>query len=501
VTAPARTMGCLQFVREVIGAPLTPGQSAMVACQTDGVPVRDLPPELLEAGVVMFGGWSTPWPESSRHMVARVCGAGGGKSYVGALECVWATFTLPCHPRPGEVMSSVMVAPDIRLARVPLRFAMGAIESVPALARRVIAKTSDSITIKRRDGISVTIECLPATHGGAATRGRRYVRALLDESDFFRGADSGRVNDKDVVDSVATRIIAGGQTVLSSTPWIEGVTALGRIWKANFGNPTSAIAARAPTLLLLDTEQNRAMSEREHERDEDNWRREFRAEWLAAGAGLFFDGDSLDRCIRPLPPLDGGRAFAGADLGFSHDHSALVVVRVEGGRVHVTGLEEYKPRPGQPLVPTQVCGDFASIARRLGASILTSDGHYSQVMVEGTRHAGIQWMPSSSSVEAKLKAHVRVKEIIGSGRLVIDARLPLAQRFAEQLKAIIAKPLPGGAISFSSPRSVYGGHGDLASAGVLAIALAFNATAGLGATGGGGGYPQFSPIRTGFSWQ
>ena len=57
----------------------------------------------------------------------------------------------------------------------------------PSLARMVAAETADSVTIERPDGRRVVIECLPATRGGSAVRGRSLVGAVLDESAFFLG--------------------------------------------------------------------------------------------------------------------------------------------------------------------------------------------------------------------------------------------------------------------------------------------------------------------------
>jgi hypothetical protein len=473
--ASIATISCLDFALNVARAPLTAGQRALVAVAVDGIAPAALEGDAGAVAREMFGGVDE-LPAEARSLVAIVAGAGGGKSYVAAISLVWSALTTPCAPRPGEQMVALICAPDMRLARVTLRYAIGVCESVPSIARRVVGKTSDSITLKRRDGVLVTIEALPAGRGGAPTRGRRYVRAILDEADFFRSEGDGRVNDVDVFNSIASRVVADGQLVVQSTPWVEGATLLHRLWSENWQAPRTAIAAWAKTTILRDDDDTRRMVERERARDEENYRREFLAEWLPAGSGAFFDPVAVDRCVQIGPAVPTGYAVAGADFAFASDHSGLVVAASAGDRVVVTHIAERRPQRGAPLVPSAVATEFAMAARAAGARLLTSDGHYALAVAEHVSRVGLQWSPASSTAEGKLKTHMRCRELIHGGRLVISSHLPLAARLAQQLKDITSKPLPGGMIQLSSPRSARGGHGDLASAAVLAIAMVASAT-------------------------
>src|SRR5204863_19806 len=80
--------------------------------------------------------------------------------------------------------------------RQGLRYALGAVKE-SHLKSLLVAETADSLTLRRPDGRIVTIECLPATRGGSALRGRTLVGVVLDECAFFRDSDY-TVNDADI---------------------------------------------------------------------------------------------------------------------------------------------------------------------------------------------------------------------------------------------------------------------------------------------------------------
>src|SRR5262249_41632876 len=145
------------------------------------------------------------------------------------------------------------------------------------------------------DGALVSIECLPATRGGSALRGRTLVSAVLDEAAFFR-SDDYQVNDQEIFRAVAPRVLPGGIGHVGSTPRTEGGP-LHEEFSRNFADPKTAIAAHAPTLLMNPAK--RLEVERERERDPENARREFDAEFLPRGAGAFFDPVALKQAVDP----------------------------------------------------------------------------------------------------------------------------------------------------------------------------------------------------------
>lgn len=81
---------------------------------------------------------------------------------------------------------------------------------------------------------------------------------------------------------------------MSSTPWAESGLLFDEFTR-NFGSPITAIAAHAPTLLMNPSKAIEVA--REVERDPENARREFGAEFLSVGSGLFFDNAAVTRAL------------------------------------------------------------------------------------------------------------------------------------------------------------------------------------------------------------
>lgn len=455
------------FVRPLVK--LTPGQRAIALVAFDGVDPIDLPEAERELARAAFGEVDVV-PAGSREVFAAVCGARAGKSYVlCALRLLHLSLTVSLDSlAPGEVASALIVAPDLRLGRQTLRYALGAAKTLPAIARLVTDESSDSFTLRREAGRSVTIECLPATRGGSAVRGRSLVGAVLDECAFFRDADY-TVNDLEVFRAIAPRIVPGGQLILASTPWAEAGL-LYELYRDCWGDPGAAIVAHAPTLLLRPDARTRGIVERERLRDEDNARREFDAEFTTGGSGLFLDPAAVEACvddtlILPCAPRVRGRSVAGADFGFRSDSSAIAVVEPQDGNVVLLTLEEERPKRGAPLRPSAVASTFAELAKSFLCTEITADSHYAESIREHLRESGLRLVMAPAGADGKTTTYLALRELVNGGRL----RLPRHARLLAQLKALTARPTSGGGLQISSPRRAGGGHGDLVSALVCAI--------------------------------
>jgi hypothetical protein len=461
VTAPP---SFVDFVRPVIT--LTPAQRVLARVAFDGAEPRDLPGEEREIAGLLFGDVDEIPPEA-RHVVAIVAGARGGKSYLGALRLLHAAVTVPLDSlAAGERAVALCIAPDLRLARQAVRYAIGAAKAlVPAM---IEGETADGVTLKRADGHLVSIECLPATRGGSSVRGRSLVAALLDESAFFR--DEGAVvNDQDVFRAVTPRVVPGGQVVVASTPWTE----VGLLWQLSreYGRPRTCLAAHAPTSLLRPDPRTRAMVERERARDPANAEREYDAQFMRAGADSFFSAEAIDECLDE--DLDAATAspagsvvLVGADLGFRKDASACVVLRVEHGVAIVAETLELRPARGAPLVPSQVCAAFARLARKHGADRVMTDSFAIETAREHWAALGVAPLEAPAGQPGKVATYERARDLLAEGRVRLS---PAHKDLRAQLLAVTARPTSGGGLSIVTPRRAGAAHGDVASALVLAL--------------------------------
>lgn len=452
---------------ERLGVTLTPGQRVIARVAFDGVEPCDLGFADRELAKRIFGDVERI-PAEARHVLVAVCGARGGKSYVlVALRMLHQALTVSLATlAPGEHASGIIVAPDLRLARHGLRYVTGAIAKVPELAEMVRAETSETVTIRRPDGV-VTIECLPATRGGSALRGRSLVGAALDEAAFFRD-DSYQVNDVEVFKAVAPRVMAGGQVVIASTPWAEAGL-LYDFFRANRETPTTAMAAHAPTTLLRDDARTRGLVERERQRDPENASREFDAEFMGSAGGQWFDSSALEAAVvkgRELPVARaGGSVIAmGVDAAFVRDASAGVVVQRVGRKYVVSDVLELRPERRQALRPSAVAGAWAEMAGRYGLRQMVGDGHAREPMREHLEARNIVLQSAPEGQSGKVKVYTKARALLHEGRV----ELPEHSRLARQLREVQGRPTPGGGIQIVSPRRG-GAHGDLVSAFVLAL--------------------------------
>jgi hypothetical protein len=153
-----------------------------------------------------------------------------------------------------------------------------------------------------------------------------------------------------------------------------------------------------------------------------------------------------------------------ADFAFRSDASAAVVLRVEGRIVRLVGSEETRPERGKPLKPSVVIGGVAKLAKAFHCHEVWSDFHYSETVREELAKAeiGLQLGPAGSG--GKTEVWTTTRALIHEGRV----KAPMVLTLITQLKAVRARPTPGGGLSIEQPRRP-GSHGDLAAAFALAL--------------------------------
>lgn len=464
----------VEFVEGVLGLQLTPGQHVLCSVAFDGVQPKQLPRAERKIARELFGELDRV-PSDLLATVVIVAGARSGKSYLGALRLLHLALVMPLDRlAPGEIAVAVIVAPDLRLARQPMRYALGAVESTPALRPMLVSRTEDGFVLRRPDGKHVSIECLPATRGGSALRGRTLVGALLDETAFFRDADF-QVNDRDVLAAVAPRVLSGGQVVIGSTPWGE-TGLLFELYKENFGGPSTALVAHAPTLRLRDDRATKQLVARERARDPRNAAREYDAVFASSDDALL-DSVDVDNCVdrgikdRPIEP---GVAYSlGLDLGIRHDSSGWVRVHREirtlnGAQTEVTVVDrvaEYRPKwfSGGRVKLEQVEEDLSREAHAAKAKVL-HDVHLADALTPRLKTRGVRSEECSMSSAEQARRATLLAMLIREGRLVLVDHPELVK----QLKELRVTRHSGGRVTIAAPRG-RSKHDDLADALLLAV--------------------------------
>lgn len=470
----ARIITFFEFCTQQLKLNLDVGQGVIVKVAFDGVAPKDLETEeertLAEeifAGVEAF-------PDKCRRLVALELGRGSGKTTIVAAWMVYCVLITDLTAvGPGDMPVAAIVAPDKPTAKISVRMCREMIRANAYLERLLtqdqVNGNNPFIELRRPDGRLVQIAAFAATRGGYSVRGRTIISFVLDEAQFFAGDDIAyAVNDRHIYGALIPRLLVKhGKGFFISTPWpVE--TMMAELMQ-ELGKPQTCLAARASTLQMRGSNQDIAdMISAEVDRDPENAEREFFCRVVIGGGDSWFDAAAIEASLsdaQKLPPNPNWPTSVGVDFAFKRDSSSIVVVQYNGERYVTAYYEEIKPKPGQPLKPSEICARFASIANEYGARGVIADGHYEESIREHLRAANLNLYLAPAGATGKEETYKRAKAVLHEGQCV----LPRNKRFVNQLKMVRGIPTQGGGISIRSPRKKGLGHGDLVSAWVLGV--------------------------------
>lgn len=470
-----------EFCPKVLGLNLTKGQNVVAKVAFGNYDPIDLVGEERDIALQMFGGVERVDPDSRRYVCLRL-GRGSGKTTVCAAYSVYESLTHDIRKcGPGDVPYVITIAPDKETAKLSVRMAREMIRSNPAIERLVVNDEAQSVTLRRPDGRLVKIEAFAASRGGSVVRGRTIIAFLMDEAEFFTSNADGReysVNDNDIFRALKPRLLKNGRGMLVSTPWpVE--TLMGQLFEENWGKPKTALAVKAPTLLVRgDDPDIVAMVNDELAKDPENARRELFCDLDGFRGGEFFDINALNFSLDdteefparfdPKLPI-----AVGCDFGFTRDSSAIVVCQYDGKYYRIIHAEEERPKPGKPLKPSVVIKRFAEVAKRYGVSGVWSDGYYREAIKEALEQYDLAIYDAPEGTKGKADVFTRTRSVLHEGLCRIPD-VQIGRRLVQQAKTVVSKAAPGGTLTIKIPRKIGLGHGDICSAWVLAVhALAY----------------------------
>lgn len=466
-----RPISFTTFCARVLGLTLTGGQSVLCRVAFDGVDPADLTGEDREVARALFGDVDEV-PSLARRVLCLLCGRGSGKTTLAAAFTLWRMVTADVSScGPGDIPHGIVVAPSKRTAALSIGMGRELVARSRDLRGRVDSESSEGFTLRRQDGRLVAFAAFAASRGGASARGLSVLSFTLDEAQFFTSDSEFVVNDRDVFSAVVPRLMSGGAGVFISTPW-PVPTLMAELHEKNFGAPSTALCALAPTLLMRDGD--RAIAElvaAERERDADNAAREFDCDASAtAGSSLFFSADAIRACVDPdlllpQPKREGVAVCFGADLAFARDSSTLVGCTESTDAIEVVHIEELRPSKGKPLRPKAVIDTFAATIVEYGSGGFVADAHYKESAREHLEPHNLEFRDAPGGRDGKAETYLHAKKLINEARV----RLPNHARLLGQLRSIVAKPAEQGRWTTTAPRRTGFGHGDLVSGLVLAL--------------------------------
>jgi hypothetical protein len=483
------------------GWTLEPGQLEGVRVAFDG----QAPPP----GSRLFA-FDGPPPPDALDVLVMPAGVRSGKSLVfGACKSVYQACTVDVRgiAKAREDIVCSFFAPKQSKAVETLAMALGIFETFAPwmIVGKVSSdKVPDEFWVRSPFGPLLHFCAFGFDAGGLNARGRWHLNSVFEEFAFAKG-EGYKFNDADLYDAVINRLAPGGRgklQVISST-WAKS----GKLWQLadqNYESPGSAVVLKGATDALrtnADVLGKMAKARVEYERrgELEIFDREWGALFLGLGSRHVYDdetvkaacpwrdGTDVDRTLRP-----GDMVVAGADLAFSGDHAALVIVRVRvvptpglvreddarGGFRMVPGtvnvrhyavlyVEELAPPRNGVLMPGETLRGFAATMRRFGVRFVMADGHYIASIHEALRGTGIVVTPTSKRPD-EVHMHARTA--------MRDRRVALLndERLLHQLTLVTRRPAGAGRWTIDIPRGLAGtggagGHGDVAVAYATAL--------------------------------
>jgi len=442
-----------------------------------------------DTAVRIFGCEADLLPRAMRRtVVVRAGGRGGKTSRLLAPKAIHAALTVPLPTvAAGEHARALLIAPDKSLALQALGYVRGYLEETPSLAPTIERDTTECITIRRpSDKQLVDITIGAATRGAKAARGRTLVFVGMDEAAFFYADDGYTVTDKEIYRAAIQRIVPGGQAWIVSTPWLEGIGVMEERLAEDFGRHEKSLVAVGGTRDLNPTWDPTGEIERDmRDSDPENAAREIDAVPLAAGTKFFFPPEVVRLAVsartEPLPPLPSAQHYAGTDLGFRKNSSALAIAREEAGVVRLAYHEEKRPARGEPLVPGDVVREFATHCMRYNARSMKGDLHYAESAKEYLREVRdtmgrqpVRYEDFVPTMERNAEMFTEFRRLMAEKKL----ELPKDARLLSQIRQTTMKALDGGRVRVMPPKQGQA-HGDV----LMAVVIACVAAAG---TVGGG---------------
>jgi hypothetical protein len=297
---------------------------------------------------------------------------------------------------PGERPIVLCLAPTAKQSGVVLDYVNGIIESSPMLARLIVSKTADSITLS--NGIDVEIR--PASFRGV--RGVTTVAVVGDEAAFWYSEDTASTNpDSAILDAVRPSLATtGGMLAIISSPYARK----GAVYEAY----TRHYGENGDKLVLVAKGASRDFNpslpqkvvDRAYEKDALAASAEYGGEFRS-DLERFITLEAVTACLMPgtheLPPQR-GRTYvgfvdaaggSGADamtmaISYKDDFESVAVLAC---------LREVKP----PFSPEQTVFEFVRVLRSYGISEIRADRFGADWVSEAFARHNIRLVPSDKT--------------------------------------------------------------------------------------------------------
>lgn len=395
-----------------------------------------------------------------------ICGRRSGKSdKLAANVAIYEAFFRDHSLSAGETGIVLLLAQNMRQAKVVKGYIEGKIERSPVLRRHVVANRSQELELDNR----ITIAIHPASF--RSIRGLSVVCCICDEIAFWWTEDNYANPDVEVIRAVrpAMATFPYGKLLLVSSPYTMGGV-LWDAWRARDTDPHTLVW-HAPTRLMNPTVPE-SFLKREQSRDPENFRREYEAEFTEA-ISSFLPAEAIAACVikgrTELPPQDGARYCAAVDAAYKGDAFTLAIAHKDREKktVALDLLAAWQGTRQDPLKLSAVMPQIQAICKRYGVYNVLGDQFGAEPLKDAFNRHRLKYDERTFTNQSKADIYATLRTRIMDGSVeLLDHEASL-----KELRGLELENLPGGGIRIGHGRHSRG-HDDYADAIALAVSEA-----------------------------
>ena len=357
--------------------------------------------------------------------------------------------------KPGERGIVLLIAPDVRQAKVALDYAEGVLQSTPAMEQMLAGRTAETLTLTN----GITLEVRSASF--RRIRGMTCVAVLADECAFWLSEDSSNP-DTEILNACRPALATTrGPLIAISSPYARR-GALWETYRKHYG------PAGDPLILVaqgstqdFNATIDRVVIDRAYERDPASAAAEFGAQFRT-DIESYISIEAVMNCveagIKERLPDRRNRYVAFVDpSGGSSDSMTLAIAHAEKSVAVLDCVREVRA----PFSPDAVVEEFAGVCKAYGVTRVHGDRYGGEWPREVFRKHLIAYEPAE---KPKSDLYRDLLPLVNSGTcLLLDL-----DRLHTQLTALERRTARGGRDSIDHPP---GSRDDVANAASGALSL------------------------------
>jgi hypothetical protein len=358
----------------------------------------------------------------------------------------------------GEKGLVLLIAPDIRQARVLLEYAQGTLESTPMLSQLIADRKADELTLTT----GITIEVRSASF--RRIRGATCCAVLADEIAFFKSEDSSNP-DVEILNAARPALATtGGPLICISSPHARK-GALWQTYRKHFGKDGDpAILVAQGTSREFNPDLPQSVVDRAIERDSAAARAEYLAEFRTDIESLLTQeavGACVDAGVRERPFSRKHAYVAFVDpSGGSSDAMTMAIAHKESETTVLDAIREHRP----PFSPEAVVAEYASLIRKYRCSQCFGDRYAGEWVVEAFNKQSVHYEASEHS---RSELYLDILPLINSRAVALSDHERLMLQLVSLERTSVR--FGGGRDRVDHPKGM---HDDLANAAAGALVLA-----------------------------